>query len=206
MKIRPINLALIASLAVIFAWSAYRPHDLFTWFLEVAPALAGAVALAVAYQRFTLTQLVYGLLWLHAIVLIVGGKYTYALNPLFEWFKEGLSLDRNYYDRLGHLMQGLVPALLVREILLRTTALKPGKWTFFLVLCVAQAISAWYELIEWWVAMGTGEAAEAFLGTQGDVWDTQWDMFLAGCGAIFGQLVFSRLQDRQIAGLNRVAD
>ncbi|MCU0661182.1 MAG: DUF2238 domain-containing protein [Myxococcota bacterium] len=201
MKLAPFNVALIASLASIFAWSAYRPFDTFTWFLEVVPVLAGSVAIALTYKRFPLTRLLYGLLWLHAIVLIVGGKYTYALNPGFEWLKSAWGLERNYYDRLGHLMQGLVPALVVREVLLRTSALRPGMWTFFLVLCVAQAISAWYEFIEWWVAAGTGEAAEAFLGTQGDVWDTQWDMFCAFCGAIFGQLAFSRWQDRQIAAL-----
>ncbi|MBK7925512.1 MAG: DUF2238 domain-containing protein [Gemmatimonadetes bacterium] len=152
-------------------------------------------------RRFPLTPLAYTLLALHACILMVGGKYTYAEVPLGFWVRDALGWTRNHYDRLGHLAQGFIPALVAREVMLRTSPLRPGKWLFFLVLCVALALSATYELIEWWTAAGTGEAADAFLGTQGDVWDTQWDMMLAGIGAILSQLLLSRWHDRQLRAL-----
>jgi putative membrane protein len=154
-------------------------------------------------RRFPLTDLLYLLIWLHAVILLVGGHYTYAEVPVFNWLRDSFELQRNYYDRVGHFAQGFVPAMIAREILLRTSPLQPGKWLFFIVTCICLAISAGYEFVEWWVAVGTGSAAEAFLGTQGDVWDTQWDMFLAFCGAVVAQLTLSRLHGRQLAKLVR---
>ncbi len=205
MKNRIINVALIGSLLGIFIWSARSDLTFTTWFLEVAPAILGACALLGAYffgKRFKFTKMVYVLLWLHAIVLMVGGKYTYAENPLFEWIKEVMELERNHYDRLGHFFQGFVPAMVVREVLLRTSPLRKGKWMFFLVVCVCLAISAFYEFVEWWVAVWKGaDAQEAvdFLGSQGDVWDAQWDMFMCLCGAILALIFLSRLHDRALA-------
>ena len=193
--------ALLAAVLLLLGWSAVGPHDRFTWFLEVAPVLIGAPILLGTYSRFALTPLVYTLLALHAAVLIVGGHYTYAEVPLGFWAQDAFDLARNHYDRIGHLAQGFVPAILARELLLRLTPLQAGKWLFFLVLSVCLAFSAFYELIEWWVAAATGSAAEAFLGTQGDPWDTQWDMFLALIGATTAQLLLGRLHDRQLARL-----
>ncbi|MBK7715540.1 MAG: DUF2238 domain-containing protein [Gemmatimonadetes bacterium] len=193
--------ALLALVLGVLAWSGLAPHDRFTWFLEVAPVLVGLPLVLLTARRFPLTPLAYTLLALHACILMVGGKYTYAEVPLGFWVRDALGWTRNHYDRLGHLAQGFIPALVAREVMLRTSPLRPGKWLFFLVLCVALALSATYELIEWWTAAGTGEAADAFLGTQGDVWDTQWDMMLAGIGAILSQLLLSRWHDRQLRAL-----
>lgn len=190
---------LLASFLAILAWSGIGPRDRFTWYLEVAPAVIGAMVLGALYPRFRFTDLVYTLIWMHAVVLMVGGHYTYAEMPLFNWLRDALHLDRNYYDRVGHFFQGFVPAMIAREVLIRNSPLQPGKWLFFLVVCVALAISAVYEFTEWWVAVATGEAADAFLATQGDVWDTQWDMFLAMSGAILAQLFLSRVHDRELA-------
>jgi putative membrane protein len=193
-----LHLALAAACAVVLAWSGILPKDRFTWFLEVAPALAAAALIAFLYPRWRFTPLVLALVAVHAAILMVGGKYTYAEVPAFNWLRDQFGLTRNYYDRVGHLAQGFVPALVAREILLRRGVLKPGGWLFFLVTCVCLAISACYEFVEWWVAVATGEAAEAFLGTQGDVWDTQWDMFMALVGALAAQLLLSRRHDRQL--------
>jgi len=192
---------LLAGLLLLFAWSAIAPADRFTWVLEVLPAVIGVGVLVATYRRFPLTDLLYLLICLHAVILIVGGRYTYAEVPLFNWLRDSFELQRNYYDRLGHFAQGFVPAIIGREILLRTSPLKPGKWLFFLVTCTCLAVSATYEFVEWWVAVGTGTAADAFLGTQGDVWDTQWDMFMALCGAVVAQLTLVRVHDRQLARL-----
>jgi putative membrane protein len=196
MESKQINNFLIVSLTAIFIWSFINPRDLFTWFLEVLPVIIGAAILLVTIHRFKFTTTVYLLLWIHAIILIVGGHYTYAENPLFNWIKDEFDLSRNYYDRLGHFAQGFVPAIVSREILLRTSPLKRGKWLFFIVVCICLAISAFYELIEWWVAIASGDEAVAFLATQGDIWDTQWDMFFALCGSIISLLSLSRLHDR----------
>lgn len=193
--------ALLGAVLLLLGWSAMAPHDRFTWFLEVAPVLIGAPILLGTYARFPLTSLLYTLLAIHAAVLIVGGHYTYAEVPLGFWAQDAFGLARNHYDRIGHFAQGFVPAILARELLLRRTPLQVGKWLFFLILSVCLAFSAFYELIEWWVAAATGSAAEAFLGTQGDPWDTQWDMFLALIGATIAQLLLSRLHDRQLARL-----
>jgi len=183
------------------AWSGLHPHDRFTWLLEIAPILIGVPILIATRRRFPLTPLAYRLILLHAIILMVGGRYTYAEVPVGFWVRDALGLARNHYDRLGHFAQGFVPAILTREILLRRTPLRRGRWLFFLVTCVCLAISAVYEFVEWWTAVATGEAATAFLGTQGDPWDTQWDMFLALIGALTAQLTLPRVHDRQLEAL-----
>lgn len=187
----------------VFVWSAIRPHDYFTWFLEVFPVLIALPLLVMTYAKFPLTNLVYGLILMHAIILLIGGHYTYAQMPLFSWLRDYYHLDRNYYDRLGHIAQGFVPAIIAREILLRMSPLKPGKWLFFIVVCICLAISAFYEFIEWWVALASGSDAVAFLATQGDVWDTQWDMFLALLGAISAQVFLAKIHDSQMLQLQR---
>jgi putative membrane protein len=188
------GLLLIAVMAVSFA----HAYDRATWLLEVAPVLIALPLLAATYRRFPLTGLMYGLIFVHALVLIGGGTYTYARVPFGFWMQDMLELDRNPYDKIGHFMQGLVPALLAREILLRGSYVSGRRMAGFLSVCVALAISAFYELIEWWVALAIGEDADAFLGTQGDPWDTQSDMFLAVIGALAGLALLSRLQDRQM--------
>jgi len=175
--------------------------DRLTWFLETFPVMAGLLLLALSYRRFPLTPLLYRLLALHALILIVGGYYTYAQVPAFNWLRDALDLSRNHYDRIGHLAQGFIPAILAREILLRCSPLQPGKWLFFIVTSICLAFSAVYEMIEWWTALLSEEAAEAFLGTQGDHWDTQWDMFLALLGALSSQLLLVRLHNRQLGRL-----
>jgi len=182
--------------------SGYQPFDRATWYLEVGPVLIAAPLLWLTYDRFRLTDLVYILIAIHAVILITGGHYTYARVPMGFWVQDLLELSRNHYDRLGHLAQGFVPAMIARELLLRKTPLQVGGWLFLLVTSVALAFSAFYEMLEWWVAIAIGEDADAFLATQGDVWDTQWDMFLALCGAILAQLSLSRIHDRQLATLN----
>lgn len=199
MKPSPAHLALLASFLGILAWSGYAPKDRFIWYLEVFPAIVGAVVLIVLYPRVKLTMLLYCLIWLHALVLMLGGHWTYAEMPLFNWLRDGYGLARNYYDRVGHVVQGFVPAIIAREVLIRNEVVRARGWLFFLICCIALAVSAFYEFIEWWVAVWSGTAAEAFLATQGDVWDTQWDMFLALCGAIASLLLLSRWHDRQLA-------
>jgi putative membrane protein len=198
---------LLAVLGLIVAsalgLSAIAPYDRATWLLEVAPVLIAAPVLALSYRRFPLTRLLYLLIAFHALVLILGGAYTYARVPLGFWVQDALQLARNPYDKLGHFLQGFVPALIAREILLRNGYLRPGPMLGFLAICVALAISAFYELIEWWVALLAGGGAVDFLGTQGDPWDTQSDMFLALIGACFGLLALAGLQNRQITEIER---
>lgn len=192
------HLALLLTFLLILAWSGFRPLDRFVWFLEVFPAIVGAMVLVTLYPRVKLTMLVYCLIWLHALVLILGGHWTYAEMPLFSWLRDEFGLSRNYYDRVGHVMQGAVPAIIAREILLRNRVVNGNGWLFFLVTCLCLAVSALYELVEWRVAVGSGTAADAFLATQGDVWDTQWDMFMALCGAIASQLLLRGAHERQL--------
>ncbi len=193
---------MLLGLAVVaLVVSGIGPKDRFTWFLEVAPVLIGVPLLLATARRFPLTPLLQRLLFLHALILMLGGHYTYAEVPLGEWAKNAFGFARNHYDRLGHFAQGFVPAILAREILIRRTPLRPGGWLRLLVTSVCLAFSALYELVEWAMALATGEAATAFLGTQGDIWDTQWDMFLALCGALLAQALLSRLHDRQLARL-----
>ena len=184
--------------AALLVLSGIAPHDRATWWLEIAPILIAAPILAATARRFPLTPLAYRLIFVHALVLMVGGHYTYAEVPAGFWLEHALGLARNPYDRLGHFAQGFVPAVVVREVLIRRSPLPPGKWLTFLVLCVCLAISALYELIEWWVAAAQGASADAFLGSQGDIWDAQWDMFCALIGATLAQLTLARLHDRQL--------
>lgn len=198
-------------LALLLAWiclagisAALGPkHGYSIWLLEIAPFLLALPILLATYRRFRLTPLAYRLIAVHACILLLGAHYTYAEVPLGLWVKDALGLARNHYDRLGHLAQGLFPAVVAREVLLRASPLRPGKWLFFLVTCVCLAFSALYEIIEWWTAVGahSGQVGEDFLGTQGDVWDAQWDMFLCLLGALAGQLVFGGLHDRQLERL-----
>jgi putative membrane protein len=197
-KPAPFHWSLLAAAAAALAWSGFRPHDRFTWFLEVVPALIGGGVLLLTYKKFPFTRLVYLLMFLHAVVLMVGGKYTYAEMPLFNWLRDAFGLARNYYDRLGHFMQGFVPAMIAREIFVRKSPVKSGGWLFFVTVCFCLAFSASYELFEWAVARATGEAADAFLGTQGDVWDTQWDMFLCVIGALTSLGLLSAAHDRAL--------
>jgi putative membrane protein len=195
--------ALLAAALAVLLWSGIAPRERSTWLMEVAPVLLAFPLLWATRRRFPLTPLLYGLVALHAMVLCVGGRYTYAEVPAGFWVQGLLGLSRNPYDRLGHLFQGFVPALLARELLLRRTPLRPGGWLFTLVTSVALAVSALYELVEWLAAVLLGQGADAFLGTQGDPWDTQWDMFMALVGALAAQLLLSRLQDRQLPRLPR---
>lgn len=189
---------LLACLGAVFVWSAIAPRDRFTWILEVLPVLVALPLLVVTWLRFPFSRLACFLMLVHAIILMVGAHYTYAEMPLFNWLRDAYGLDRNYYDRLGHIAQGFIPAIVSREILIRTSPLQPGKWLFFLVTCVCVAISAFYEILEWWVALASGSEAVAFLATQGDVWDTQWDMLLAFLGAVAAQLTLASLHDRSM--------
>ena len=192
---------LCVTLFLVFVWSAIRPHDVFTWFLEVFPIFIALLILFFTYKKFPLSNLIYGLILIHAIILMVGGHYTYAEVPLFNWLRDTFDLGRNYYDRVGHFAQGFVPAMVAREILLRKNIVKGDKWLFFIVCAICLAISACYEFVEWWVALASGQGAEAFLGTQGDIWDTQWDMFLALIGSIVAQIFCKNWHIRSMRAL-----
>jgi putative membrane protein len=194
-------LVLCAGVGAALIVSGIAPRDRTTWWLEVSPVLFAAPILVATAARFPLTPLAYTLIAVHALILSLGGHYTYAEVPLGFWARDALGLARNHYDRLGHFAQGFVPAIVVREVLLRTSPLRRGRWLFFLVTATCLAISACYEFIEWWTALLGGQAADAFLGTQGDVWDTQWDMFLALVGALTAQLLLARTHDRALARL-----
>lgn len=196
-----------ALVAVTVIWlaalvaSGIAPRDRLTWWMEVAPVLIALPLLLATFRAFPFTTLAYALICIHGLILILGGAYTYAHVPAGFWVQEWLGLARNPYDRLGHLAQGFIPAIVAREILVRRFALVPGKFLFFITLCVCLAISAFYELIEWWAALVMGADADSFLGTQGDQWDTQWDMFLALVGATVSLSLFSRWHDGQIASM-----
>ncbi|MEW6071490.1 MAG: DUF2238 domain-containing protein [Planctomycetota bacterium] len=192
-------LLLLAFVAAALVASGIAPYDRATWLMEVAPVLLGAPILVATHRRFPLTPLVHRLIALHALVLILGGHYTYARVPIGFWVQDLFGFARNHYDRIGHLMQGFAPALLAREVLLRCSPLRRGGWLSFLVLAVCVAISAAYELVEWGAALLGGEAAADFLGTQGDPWDTQWDMFLALCGAAGALIALGRAHDRSLS-------
>jgi putative membrane protein len=195
------NRILLVLTLVALTVSGYQPHDRLTWILETLPVMIALPLLALTYGRFRFTPLAYRLMFLHALILILGGHYTYARVPLGNWMQDWFDFTRNHYDRIGHVAQGFIPAIVAREILLRLSPLRRGGWLFFLVVCVCFAISALYELTEWWAALVNEQAAAAFLGTQGDPWDTQWDMFLALCGAILSLLLLSNRHDRELAGL-----
>lgn len=190
--------AWLAIYAAVLAWSGIQPKDPFTWFLEVFPALIGGVVLAITFRSFRLTPLVYILILVHCVILMVGGHYTYAEVPLFDYLKELMGSSRNNYDKLGHFAQGFVPAMIAREIVIRKKIINGAGWQSFFIVSFCLGFSAFYELIEWWVALATGEGAEAFLGTQGYLWDTQSDMALALAGAIVALVSLRRLHDAQL--------
>lgn len=191
----------IVSLICIIFWSVIEPKDLFTWFLESVPVFIGAFILIFTYRTFPLTPLLYYLLFLHAVILLVGAHYRYAQVPLFDYIADTFGHTRNNYDKVGHFVQGFVPAMIAREILLRLTTIKQGTILKIIIVSVALAISATYELIEWLVAEITGESAESFLGTQGDIWDTQKDMAFALTGAIFALLTLTKLHNKQLENI-----
>ena len=197
----PTEIACWVLVALTCLWSTIAPHDRLTWWLEAIPSVAVLVLLPALFPRFRFTPLATVLIAAHAIVLLVGAHYTYAEVPLGNWARETFDLSRNHYDRFGHLMQGFTPAIVAREVLTRRSPLAGSRWLPFLAICFCLAFSAFYELIEWWVAVSTGDDAVAFLATQGDVWDTQWDMFLALVGACLSLALLSRLHDRQLAQL-----
>ena len=187
--------------SVLLILSGIGPKDRLTWWLEVAPILIALPVFIITARRFPLTPLVYRLAFLHALVLMLGAHYTYAEVPLGHWVQDWLGLARNHYDRVGHFAQGFIPAILTREVLLRCSPVKQGGWLFFLVLSVCLASSAVYEMVEWWTALALGQSAHEFLGTQGDPWDAQWDMFLCLGGALASQLLLTKMHDRQLEAL-----
>jgi len=195
---------LLSVFLVVTTWSAIAPFDYTIWLLEIFPALIGVILLIATFHRFRFTTFTYTAILLHCTILAVGAHYTYGDMPLFEWIQQQFDLSRNHYDRFGHIAQGFFPAIVARETLIRLSPFKSGRWLFFVVTSICLAISALYEILEWWIAILTESSAELFLATQGDVWDTQWDMFLALLGAIAAQLIFANYHDRKIKGiLNR---
>jgi len=197
----------LKSLMILFfavlIWSAINPHDYFTWFLEVLPALIGLLVLVITFQRFRFTNLVYGLILVHCWILMVGGHYTYAEVPLFNWIKQVFDLSRNNYDKVGHLVQGFVPAMITREILVRKQVVNSRKWINVFVVSICMSISVTYEFIEWLVAVLNGDSADSFLGTQGYIWDTQSDMLYATIGAILALVTLGKAHDRVISSLSQ---
>lgn len=202
-RLSPLHLGYLVILTAALIASSFGPSDTLTWWLEVAPVIIAVPVLAYTYQRFHLTELVYFFIVIHCLILILGGTYTYAKVPLGFWIQEAFDLSRNPYDKLGHFAQGFVPALIAREILIRKSIVSGRKMLAFILVCIVLAISATYELIEWAAALAVSEGADEFLGTQGDEWDTQSDMFMALVGAIVALLFFSRSHDRQIAVLQK---
>jgi putative membrane protein len=199
---RAYPLTLLAVGTVLLLLSGIHPYEFGTWVMEVFPIFIGVPILLATARRFPLTPLLYTLIFIHACILMLGGHYTYARVPLGFWMQNAFGFARNHYDRIGHFAQGFVPAIIAREVLLRRTPLRPGGWTFFIVCSICLAVSACYEFVEWWSAVIGGSAATDFLGTQGDVWDTQWDMLFALIGSICAQIILSRLHDRQLVQLS----
>ncbi len=189
---------LAAIVLMVLLWSGIAPNDRLTWLMEVIWVMVGLPLVVWCWGRFPLTRLLCWLLAIHAVILMVGGRYTYVEVPIGNWLRDTFDLQRNHYDRLGHFAQGFVPAILARELLLRLTPLKNGRWLFYIVVSCCLAFSAFFEFLEWWTALIMGGRADAFLATQGDIWDTQWDMFLAMCGAILAQLLFTSMHNRQL--------
>ena len=192
------RLAWIAVFLAVLVWSGIGPKDYMTWCLEVAPAVIGGLVLWFTRDRFPLTTLVYVLILVHCVILMVGGHYTYAEVPLGEWAREAFDGSRNNYDKLGHFVQGFIPAMIARELVIRLGIFNSERWRNFFIVCFCLAFSAFYELIEWWVALLSDEAADSFLGTQGYVWDTQSDMGWALFGAVTALVLLGRLHDRQL--------
>ncbi len=200
-RISPLHLLLLLGTALVFAWSAWKPYDRLTWWLETLPGIIGVAILIATYSRFRFSTLVYTFIALHIVILCVGGHYTYARVPLFEWPKPVFGWHRNHFDRLGHFAQGFVPALIARELFVRRGVIRSRGWIFAIVLFVCLGISAFYELIEWWTALASGSAATEFLATQGDVWDTQEDICMALIGALCALLFMARWHDQQMRKL-----
>ncbi len=194
--------SLLVLTLLLFIWSAITPFEYFTWFLEVLPAVIGIIVLVFTFNRFRFTNIVYILIFLHCAILIIGGHYTYAEVPLFDWIQEVFNQSRNNYDKVGHFAQGFVPAMITRELLIRKQVVNSNSWLNFIVVCIAMAISVTYEFIEWGVSLGTGEGGDSFLGTQGYIWDTQSDMLYATIGAICALIFLSKAHNRQIEKLN----
>lgn len=198
-----LKLILIALFLVGLVASAIQPHDYFTWFLEVIPAVIGLTALISTHHKFQFTTLTYLFILIHSYILFVGGHYTYAEVPLFDWVRDAFHQSRNNYDKVGHFAQGFIPAMIIRELLYRLDVVKKGAWLSFVTISICAAISAFYELIEWFVAISTGDSSNSFLGTQGDIWDTQSDMLWATIGALVMVVLFSKIQDSEIAKIKK---
>ena len=188
----------------VFIWSFLNPKDLFTWFLEVLPAIIALIVLAITYKNFRLTLLVYSLILIHCIILMVGGHYTYAEVPLFDFIKDFLNQDRNNYDKLGHLAQGFIPAMIAREIIIRKSIITIESWRNFFIICFCLGFSAFYELVEWWVAIFTNEASNDFLGTQGYIWDTQSDMAWALLGCVLALVLLRKYHTKQLLNTKKL--
>ncbi len=201
-KKKSIHLFLFIAVILALVVSFVNPYNRIVWFLEVFPVILGLLILVPTYNRFRLSNLSYIIIFIHCLILIWGGYHTYSRNPLFEYLKELFNLSRNHYDRLGHFMQGVTPAILSREILLRKNVVNGKSWLFFISVCISLAFSAFYEFIEWWVALVSETEAHEFLATQGDIWDTQWDMFLAMIGALWVNIFLAKIHERSITNLN----
>ena len=195
---RSVQFAWIAIFLAVFTWSAVNPHDYLTWFLEVFPAVLGAAIIWYTRDTFPLTWLAYILILIHIVILMVGGHYTYAEVPLFDWIRDEFGQERNNYDKLGHFVQGFIPAIVAREIVIRNRVFNSARWRDFFIVCFCLGFSAFYELIEWWVALLSAEAADSFLGTQGYIWDTQSDMAYALVGTVLALLLLGKLHDKQL--------
>lgn len=196
-----LHYSLLALLIALLVWSAINPFEYFTWFLEILPALVGILVVIFTFKKFRFTNLVYILIFFHCVILIVGGHYTYAEVPLFDWIQETFQHSRNNYDKIGHFAQGFVPAMIARELLVRKNVVSGRKWLNFIVVCIAMAISVSYEFIEWGVSLSTGEGGDSFLGTQGYIWDTQSDMLFATFGAILALALLNKVHDKQLHNL-----
>lgn len=194
--------AVIILTIAVFIWSGIKPYDYFTWFLEVIPALIAFAILALTFKKFRFSNFIYILICFHAMILMIGGHTSYAEMPLFNWIRDTFGLQRNYYDRLGHFAQGFVPALIANEIIIRKKIIIQQGWRIFFIIFTVLGFSAFYEFFEWWMALATGDSAIAFLGTQGDVWDTQWDMFMCFLGSIIAMFTLSKYHERQLEKLN----
>lgn len=190
---------LLLIICALLIWSVINPKEYFTWFLEVLPAILGILVLILTFKKFRFTNLLYLLIFFHCVILIIGGHYTYAEVPFFDWVREVFNQSRNNYDKLGHFVQGFVPAMIARELLIRKEVVMKKNWLPFIIVCIALAISAAYELIEWAVSIATGEGGDSFLGTQGYIWDTQSDMLYATIGAIVALLTLSKIHNKQIS-------
>ena len=187
--------------AMVFIWSGIKPYNYFTWFLEIVPALIALIILLLTYKKFRFSNFIYILICFHAMILMIGGHTTYAEMPLFNWLRDTFDLARNYYDRFGHFAQGFVPALIANELIIRKKLITPRGWRIFFIIFTILGFSAFYEFFEWWTALAAGDAATDFLGTQGDIWDTQWDMFMCLIGSITALSIFSRFHEKQIEKL-----